>query len=80
MLVQVLNKKNKTTNLYNLLTGEITQQDLLGYYNASIIYEELPPGINDCVDYYKGIYNIYIDKNLSRYKKEKTLLHELVHI
>ena len=55
-------------NLYNLLSGEISQQELLNYYNASIIYEELPPGINGCVDYYKGIYNIYIDKNLSRYK------------
>lgn len=67
-------------NLYNLLTGEITQQDLLSYYNASIIYEKLRPGINGCVDYYKGIYCIYIDKNLSRYKKKKTLLHELAHI
>lgn len=67
-------------NLYNLLIGEITQQDLLRYYNASIIYEELRPGINGCVDYYKGIYSIYIDKNLSYYKKKKTLLHELAHI
>lgn len=67
-------------NLYNLLTGEISQQELLNYYNANIIYEELRPGINGCVDYYKGIYNIYIDKNLSYYKKRKTLLHELAHI
>lgn len=67
-------------NLYNLLSGEITQQELLNYYNASIIYEELPPGINGCVDYYKGINNIYLDKNLSYYKKKKTLLHELAHI
>lgn len=67
-------------NLYNLLNGEITQQDLLRYHNASIIYEELPVGIDGCVDYYKGIYNIYIDKHLSYYKKKKTLLHELAHI
>lgn len=67
-------------NLFNLLTGEITQQDLLRYYNASIIYEELPIGINGCVDYYRGINNIYINKNLSYYKKKKTLLHELAHI
>ena len=67
-------------NLYNLLTGEITQQDLLRYYNASIIYEELPQGINGCVDYYRGINSIYINKNLSYYKKKKTLLHELAHI
>ena len=51
-------------NLYNLLTGEISQQELLNYYNANIIYEELRSGINGCVDYYKGIYNIYIYKNL----------------
>lgn len=67
-------------NLYSLLSGEITQQELLNYYNASIIYEELRPSINGCVDYYKGIYNIYINKNLSYYKKKKTLLHELAHI
>lgn len=67
-------------NLYNLLSGEITQQELLNYYNASIIYEELSPGINGCVDYYKGINNIYLDRNLSYYKKKKTLLHELAHI
>ena len=67
-------------NLFNLLTGEITQQDLLRYYNASIIYEELPIGINGCVDYYRGINNIYINKILSYYKKKKTLLHELAHI
>lgn len=67
-------------NLFNLLNGEITQEDLLNYYNASITYEELPIGINGCVYTYKGINNIFINKRLSYYKRKKTLLHELAHI
>ena len=47
-------------NLYNILLGEITQQDLLNYYNASITYIWLPKHINGCVFSYRDIYNIYI--------------------
>lgn len=32
-------------NLYNLLSKEITQQELLNYYNATIIYDTLPKKI-----------------------------------
>ena len=67
-------------NILNLLRGEITQQDLLNYYNANITYKELDRGINGFVKYYKGIYNIFINKNLSYYKKRKTIIHELAHI
>ena len=67
-------------NLYNILLGEITQQDLLNYYNASITYIWLPKHINGCVFSYKDIYNIYINKNLSRSKVKETILHELAHI
>lgn len=67
-------------NLYNLLTGEITQQDLLRYYNANITYIRLPKHINGCVFPYKGINNIYINESLSYYKKKKTIIHELAHI
>ena len=40
----------------------------------------MPCAIRGCVHYYKGIYDILINKNLSYYKKKKTLLHELAHI
>ena len=67
-------------NIYNLLKGEITQKDLLNHYNATITYEELPKRINGYVFNYKSINNIMINKNLSYYKKKKTILHELAHI
>ena len=66
--------------IIDLLNKEITQQELLNYYNACITYTTLPPKINGCVFQYKGIYNIFIEKNLSYYKKKKTILHELAHI
>ena len=67
-------------NIYNLLCGEITQKDLLNYYNATIIYETLPREIDGCVFNYDNVNFIMIDKRLSYYKKRKTILHELAHI
>lgn len=67
-------------NLYNLLLGEISQQDLLNYYNVTITYEMLPESIKGCVFNYKGINNIMINQNLSYYMKRKTIIHELAHI
>lgn len=67
-------------NIYNLLKGEITQKDLLNYYNANITYIELPDTINGFIFCYKDIYNIFINKYLSYYKRKKTIIHELAHI
>lgn len=67
-------------NLYNLLSKEVTQQELLNYYNATIIYDNLPNKINGCVTNYRGINLIFINNNLANYKKKKTILHELAHI
>ena len=63
-----------------LLRKDISQQDLLNYFNASIIYENLPSEINGCVFNYDDINFILINQNLSNYKKKKTILHELAHI
>lgn len=63
-----------------MLKKEITQQELLSYYNANITYIELPKKINGYVFNYKNINNIFINKNLSYYKKRKTILHEFAHI
>lgn len=67
-------------NLYNLLSKEITQQELLNYYNATIIYDTLPKNINGCVTNYRGINLIIINDKLSYYYRRKTILHELAHI
>lgn len=67
-------------NIYNLLRGEITQKELLNYYNACISYELLDNEICGFVFHYKGINNIIINNNLSYYMKKKTILHELAHI
>lgn len=66
--------------IVDLLNKDITQQELLNYYNACITYKKLPNKVNGYVFQYKGIYNIFINENLSYYKKKKTILHELAHI
>ena len=68
-------------NIKNMLMGYITQEELLNHYNATIIYMDVSfNNIRGFVDYYKGIYFIYINRYISNYKKKKTLLHELAHI
>ncbi len=62
------------------MDGYVTQQDLFNYYNVSVMYNSLPKLINGFVFNYKGINLIIINKNLSYYKKKKTILHELAHI
>lgn len=66
--------------LKDLLNGDVTQQEVLLWYNANVTYEVLPSGVHGFVFNHKGIYNIFINKNLSHYKRKKTLLHELAHI
>lgn len=66
--------------LKDLLNEYITQQEVLLWYNANVTYEILPAGVHGFVFNHKGIYNIFINKNLSYYKRKKTLLHELAHI
>ena len=67
-------------NLLNLLSKEITQDELLNYYNATIIYEYLPDLISGFVFNYDNVNFIIINNSLSYYKKKKTILHELAHI
>lgn len=67
-------------NIKELLKGVITQKELLNYYNASIIYEQTPNGVNGFIFCYDGLYFIIINKFLSNYKKKKTILHELAHL
>lgn len=66
--------------IIELLKGNISQKELLNYYNANISYMKLDKGINGFVFNYRGIYNIVINSNLSYYKRKKSILHELAHI
>lgn len=68
-------------NIKGMLLGDITLDELLNYYNASIHHFDYEcKQIRGFVDYYKGHYFIYINRHLSYYLKRKTLLHELAHI
>lgn len=67
-------------NILSLLKGELTEKELINYYDANINYIELPKLIYGFIFSYNGIYNIFINKNLSYYKRKKTILHELAHI
>lgn len=66
--------------IIDLLRKDITQQELLNYYNANISYVHLPDNIDGCVFQHKGFFIIFIEEALSYYKKRKTILHELAHI
>jgi len=63
-----------------LLKGDITQKEALIEMNANITYIYMPNCINGFVFNYKGINNIFINKDISYYKKRKAILHELAHI
>jgi Zn-dependent peptidase ImmA (M78 family) len=64
-----------------MLKGNISQDELLNYYNIIVEYIDIPyKNIRGFVDYYNDIYTIYVNKNISYYKKRKTILHELAHI
>ena len=63
-----------------LLEGVIGQDDILNYYNATIFYKNLPTKVRGYVFSHHNINCIIINKNISYYKKKKTLLHELAHI
>ena len=66
--------------IYKLLKGDISQEEVLNYYNASITYMRLPKFINGFVFQYKSYNNIFINYSMSIEKKRNTILHELAHI
>ena len=78
--MKLIIKGGNSINIKNLVNGEISQEELLNYYNASIVYDYLPNSINGMVFNYNGIYLIIVNKELSYYKRKKTILHELAHI
>lgn len=67
-------------NIKDLIQGEVKQEEFLNYYNVSLLYEHLPKKINGYVFNNDNVNFIIINKNLSYYKKKKTILHELAHI
>ena len=67
-------------NLLNLVNGDVEEQEFLHYHNINVTYTKLPRGIYGFVFQYFGIYNIFINENISSFKKKNTLLHELAHV
>lgn len=64
----------------NLLNNEITQEDILNYYNVTLLYEKMPHPIYGFVFNYDGVNFIIINKYKTLFKQTKTILHELAHI
>ena len=62
-------------NLLNLINGDVEEQEFLNYHNINVTYTKLPRGIYGFVFQYFGIYNIFINENISSFKKKNTLLH-----
>ena len=58
-------------NIKELLKGDITQQELLNYYNVTIQYQDFSGYLNGLVFHYKGYNLIFINENLSYYKKKE---------
>ena len=63
-----------------MINGSKTQNEILEYYNTNITYKKLPRGIDGFVFNYRGINNIFINNNLSYFRKQRAILHELSHI
>lgn len=66
--------------LIELLTGEFNQEEYLIINNARIIYKKLPKKIYGFIHRYRNINLIVINWNISKEKKQKTILHELAHL
>ena len=66
--------------LVNLLNNEIDEKTYLQEYNARILKKQLPKKIYGFVFQYRGLYLIVLNKFVSEYKKQMTLLHEFAHI
>lgn len=68
-------------NLKNAILGIVNYEEYLNY-NQILVEEIYIPykNIRGFVEYYKGIYYVYINKNICIKKKRNTLLHELAHI
>lgn len=66
--------------LIDLLNGELEQQEYLIINNVKIIYKKLPKKIYGFIHRYRNINLIVINWNISKEKKQKTILHELAHL
>ena len=65
--------------LKDLLNGDITQEEYLNRNNISLREYKLPKYIYGFIYKHNNIKLIAINKNLSRKKKQFTILHEFAH-
>lgn len=66
--------------LIRLLNNEISQEEYLIENNVKVIYKKLPKKIYGFIHRYKDINIIVINWNISKAKKQQTLIHELAHL
>ncbi len=66
--------------LIELLNGDMNQQEYLMINNVKIIYKKLPKKIYGFIHRYRNINLIVINWNISKGKKQKTILHEFAHL
>jgi Zn-dependent peptidase ImmA (M78 family) len=65
--------------LKDLLNGDITQEEYLNRNNISLREYSLPKYIYGFIYKHNNIKLVAINKNLSRKKKQFTILHEFAH-
>lgn len=65
--------------LKDLLNGDITQEEYLNRNNISLREYKLPKYIYGFIYKHNNIKLVAINKNLSRKKKQFTILHEFAH-
>ena len=65
--------------LKDLLNGDITQEEYLNRNNISLREYKLPKYIYGFIYKHNNIYLVAINNELSRKKKQFTILHELAH-
>ena len=66
--------------LIDLLNGELEEKEYLIINNVKIIYKKLPKKIYGFIHRYRNINLIIVNWNISKEKKQKTILHELAHL
>lgn len=66
--------------LISLLKGEISQDEYMNYNNIKVTKMTLPKRIYGFIFNYRNINLIIVNKSLSYYKYDTTLLHEFAHL
>ena len=67
-------------NIKDLINNDVTQDELLNYNNATLLFKKLPIEINGLIVRKNDINIIIINDNLGEEARKKAFLHELSHL